>query len=117
MREGERTMKLHPLHTPEWLNCQVVNTGCYPDISRHTGRTTAHCLDVLSKAIRCPGETVRFQDHHPTTEANMHMANKLQDMIGVLGLQHMHINRREFSVVFMRHEQPLPSGYTAQARM
>lgn len=103
MREGERTMKLHPLHTPEWLNTHVVQTGCYPDISRHTGRTTAHCLEVLTQAIRNPLQHVRFQDHHPTEEASVYMANMIRDMADKLGLEHIHVDRRKFSVVFMRH--------------
>ena len=111
-------MKLHPLHTPAWLNEQVVGTGCYPDISRCTGRTTSAALAVISRAIEAPGQAIRFQDHQPTEQASRYMADMIRDMIKVLGLEHMHVDSQKFSVLFARHETAPGHGeYVRCARM
>ena len=80
--------KLNPLHSPEWLDRMVRYTGCYADPSRATGRTTAIALRTLAAAIENPHQWVEIVDHHPTRLAAGYLRRRMQDMVGILHLEH-----------------------------
>ena len=84
------TRKLHPLHAPAAIWRHIEATGTYFPAHRCTGRTTAHCLRVLSAAIQNPDVWVVFQDHHKTTATTRYMLEQVQRMGEALGFQHMH---------------------------
>lgn len=92
-------MKLHPLHTPEWVADFIKAHGEYPG-DRGTGRTTALALDVLACAIQQPGKTVKAQDHHPTPEADRELLRIAKDMASRLGLTRLHFCPHMLTVTF-----------------
>lgn len=79
---------------------QVLGTGCYPDMERRTGRTTAIALSTIAEAIRSPGVPVPIKDHHPS--ANQHLAMQIHEYISVLKLQHLHVRPRQLTLTFER---------------
>lgn len=95
-------MKLNPLHTPEMLFDRTRYTGCYAEPERMTGRTTALALSLLSHAIVNPHTRVHIHDHHQTREAAVHLATRIHNMILRLGLEHMHVNIRDLTLIFER---------------
>jgi hypothetical protein len=94
--------KLNPLHTTEWVCAQVLNTGCYPDAERMTGRTTARALEWLALAIKSPHQPIKVTDHHDTYQSHCRMAELVRDMARTLGLQHIQVCLRTHTVTFTR---------------
>lgn len=96
----QNTQRLHPLHTPALLNQMVLSSGCYADVSRCTGRSTALALRLIAEAIENPGKAVPLRDHHNTTPAHDHFCRLVHAMTGMLRLQHMHVHSEQRVLVF-----------------
>lgn len=73
---------------------------------RRTGQSTAIALETIARAIQQPHKKVRIVDHHPTVEANRFLANTIANVIGRLGLEHLHVNYAEMTLVFERRVKP-----------
>ena len=97
---------MHPLHTQEWTDEAVAaGTPAHVVMRRRTGQTTANMLFALSRVIKHPGEVYRINDHYGTPEANRHALEMLRDMVEKLGLEHIHFNRADCSVVFENRDR------------
>lgn len=92
--------RLHPLHSAEWLSQIMLDTGCYPDTERCTGRTTILALSYIVKALQSPHEVIEVRDHHPTTHCHAMLVKLIHDMAGRLGLQGMLCNPSRLTVQF-----------------
>lgn len=104
--------KLHPLHTPEFLHQQTLETGCYADTTRCTGRTTAIALRAIAEAIDNPHKSIHYRDHHLTNAADMHLGMRIEDICKALRLEHMQIRPKQGTLTFER--SPGKSQHTAQ---
>lgn len=97
---------LHPLHLDEWYERQG-EQGIQADPDRFTGRTTVLALRIIHDAIVSPHQKIDIIDHAPIRAADKQLARIIADMIGQLGLNHLHIdmnNREEFTLVFERRD-------------
>ena len=92
--------RINPLHTIEFLVDQMRSSGCYPDIERCTGRTTAIALRTIASALERPHEVVHFRDHHDTVAASRDLAHMIVGMVAAIGLKHLHVNTHECKIVF-----------------
>lgn len=92
---------MHPLHTQEWIDAAVASgTPARVVMRRRTGQTTANMLFALSHVIKHPGEVYQINDHYGTREASLNALEMLRGMVEKLGLEHIHFNRANCSVVF-----------------
>ena len=92
---------MHPLHTQEWIDEAVANGVPLREITRRcTGQTTSNMLFALSHVIKHPGEAYQINDHYGTREASLNALEMLRGMVEKLGLEHIHFNRANCSVVF-----------------
>lgn len=82
--------RINPLHSIDLLVQQMVQTGCYPDPERCTGRSTALALQHIAEAIRNPYTWINTVDHLPqqTLFLQERMADECRSMIQRLGLQY-----------------------------
>ena len=94
--------KLHPLHTPEFLDQQVRTSGHYADTTRCTGRTTAIALSLIAQAIDNPNEAVRIVDHAGTRPAHDHLARQILSICEALRLEHMQVRPKALTLTFER---------------
>lgn len=92
---------MHPLHTQEWL-AQLVSLDMpfHVATNRRTGKTTAQLLFLLAEVIRNPGKYFKINDHYGSYHANRHACYMLRDMVEKLGLEHIHINIGDHTVIF-----------------
>lgn len=97
---------MHPLHTQEWID-KAVATGMplYEITRRCTGQTTSNMLFALSHVIKHPGEVYQINDHYGTPAANSCALEMLHGMVEKLGLEHIHFNRADCSVVFENRDR------------
>ena len=91
---------INPLHSTEFLIAQMLNTGCYPEVERCTGRTTVLALRIIADAISNPHVEQTVRDHHPTTFSHQSLVKKVHDMTQALGLQHFKCNPSRLTVTF-----------------
>lgn len=80
----------------------LMDEGHYDD-TRCVGSTTATALMTIATAIRHPDQPVGFSDHHGTQAADRHLAQRIGEIIGELGLQCM--TMKEEGLIFQ------PWGY------
>lgn len=102
-------MKLHPLHTVEFVAQCLQATGEYPG-DRATGRSTSQALGYISSAIRNPDKPIRLIDHWGTTGAHDCLADMVVDIISKLGLRGLYVERNQR--VFIDGAQVLHSTLT-----
>lgn len=81
-------MKLHPLHSAEFVADFIKSTGEYFDTERCTGRTTALAFEHMSKAIQNPHKWIPVIDHHNTVMAGANLAALIAQYVYKLGLKH-----------------------------
>lgn len=98
---------LHPLHEEVWYEEQG-EQGIQADPDRHTGRTTALALRIIHDAIINPHQKIDIIDHTAYRRADKHLAHQVADMVGMLQLQHMHVDvskREEYTLIFERRPE------------
>lgn len=83
-------MRLHPLHTPEWLFDVMRSSGEYPDTSRATGRTEALALEYVCRAMCNPYQTIDVHDHHGTRAASVELMHRIRRIVDKLGYKHFY---------------------------
>ena len=83
----------HPLHTQDFVDRLNATTpgGYAAHMTRRTGRTTAVALEAISKAIRSPGTTLYFEDHHPGQAAARNLASLIRDVAERLRLSEINV--------------------------
>lgn len=83
----------HPLHTQDFVDRLNATTpgGYAAHMTRRTGRTTAIALEAISKAIRSPGTTLYFEDHHPGQAAARNLASLIRDVAERLRLSEINV--------------------------
>lgn len=92
--------RLHPLHTPEFVDRMVKNTGCYFDSDRATGRSTILALGYIQAAMQRPYATIQVQDHHATAPADRELFYTIRGMVDRLGLKHFVFTQHNNSMRF-----------------
>jgi hypothetical protein len=99
-------MSMHPLHTQEWIDAAVAHGVPRNLISgRRTGKSTANALSTLALVIQHPGTKLRVTDHYGTVEASQNLLSMMEKMAALLGLNHIHFNRTDCTVVFENRER------------
>lgn len=97
----------HPLHTQDFVDRLNATTpgGYAAHMTRRTGRTTAIALEAISKAIRSPGTTLYFEDHHPGQAAARNLASLIRDVAERLRLSEINVTTKAGRVELRFGEQ------------
>ncbi len=89
-----KALKLHPLHTPEWVSQVLYETGCYPG-SRRTGKTTAALLVAFGEAMQNPDKRIQVGDVDLLGDVPMERfkwtKQYAEDLLHKFGLAHIHL--------------------------
>ena len=83
----ESNIRLHPLHSPEWVANYVLSTGQYPG-PRNTGRTTILALRMIAAAMENPRVKIQALDHFGSVASNRDLADAAASIIRAAGLYH-----------------------------
>lgn len=75
-----------------------------PDEYRRTGRSTAIALTLIAWTMRNPNVDRMIVDHYPRAEANLMLAEMIQDIINTLGLQKFVIRKKGNDGLVLRYE-------------
>ncbi len=96
----DRVAGRHPLHDADWRR-RAMKRGIL-DRERSTGRTTILAFKYIAEAMEKPGEAVRLRDHHRSRAADEHLSHVVAGILGLTGLQHLHVNHKEYTLTFER---------------
>lgn len=83
-------MRLHPLHTVDWIIQHIRCTGEYFPQERRTGRSEQLALEFIVKAMRNPYQWHVVTDHHGTTNASRNLCQRIRAIVIKLGYEQFH---------------------------
>jgi hypothetical protein len=80
----------------------VIKKRGYPDttVERCSGRSTTIALETIAEAMKTPDKSVRVKDHHPSAQADNHLADMICEYIDRLGFSGFKLDRAPLLLVF-----------------